>query len=135
MTATRVTPGAISLSSSSHFPLMPYSNMGKAGGIAARPRQAVDKAGADRIETPRTRSARCGSPVAMPPRSGAPCGQNDIRRERDQFRRVSAKSVGIAAAQRVSIRTLRPIGPAQLLQALHEAVDAGLPFRIVCRRA
>ena len=37
------------LSSSSHFPPMPYSNRGKAGGIAARPRQAVDKAGADRI--------------------------------------------------------------------------------------
>ena len=48
-TAARVTPGAICLSSSSHFPLMPYSNCDKAGGVAARPRQAIDEAGADRI--------------------------------------------------------------------------------------
>ena len=48
-TATRVTRGAISLSSSSHFPLMPYSNEDEAGDVAAWPRQAVDKAGADRV--------------------------------------------------------------------------------------
>ena len=47
-TNTRVTPGAISLSSSSHFAAMPY-RVGKAGGIAARVRQAVDEAGTDRV--------------------------------------------------------------------------------------
>ncbi len=40
-------------------------------------------------------------------------------------------SSAIAAAQRVSIRTLRPIGPAQLRQPLQERRDAGLVFRIV----
>ena len=43
-TATRVTPGAISLSNSSHFALMPYSNWVKPVSVAARSRQAVDKA-------------------------------------------------------------------------------------------
>ena len=42
--------------------------------------------------------------------------------------RISAAS---PAAQRVSIRTLRPIGPAQLRQRLQECRDAGLKFRIV----
>ena len=40
-------------------------------------------------------------------------------------------SSALPAAQRVSIRTLRPIGPAQLLQPLQERRDAGLQFRIV----
>ena len=40
-------------------------------------------------------------------------------------------SSALPAAQRVSIRTLRPIGPAQLLQPLQERRDAGLTFRIV----
>ena len=48
-TATRVTLGAICLSSSSHFPLNAVFEHGEAGGVAARPRQAVDEAGADRI--------------------------------------------------------------------------------------
>ena len=49
MTATRVTRGAISLSSSSHFPLYAVFERSKTGGVAARPRQALDEAGADRI--------------------------------------------------------------------------------------
>ena len=43
---SRTTSGAISLSSSSHFALMLYSNS-EAGDVAARPRQALDEAGAD----------------------------------------------------------------------------------------
>ena len=48
MTATRVTPGAISLSSSSHLPPMPYSRS-ETRGVAAGARKALDKAGAYRI--------------------------------------------------------------------------------------
>ena len=49
-------------------------------------------------------------------------GQNDVRRERDQFRRVSADASVSAAAQRVSICTLRPsssrfLKPAGMLNA------------------
>ena len=49
-TATRVMPGAISLSSSSHFPLMPNSNVDETGRVATRPRQAFDEPSPDRID-------------------------------------------------------------------------------------
>ena len=48
-TAARVTRGAISLSSSSHFAAHAVFESRETGGVAARPRQAVDEAGADRI--------------------------------------------------------------------------------------
>jgi hypothetical protein len=48
-TAARVTVGAISLTSSSHFPPQTVLEGHEAGRIAARPRQAVDEAGRDRI--------------------------------------------------------------------------------------
>ena len=131
-TATRVTPGAICLSSSSHFPLKLYSNCDKAGGVAARPRQAIDEAGADRIgDDQRTRSARCGSPAATAPRSRLPWARMTSGASATNSAAYLRMSSALPAAQRVSIRTLRPIGPAQLLQRLQERCDAGLTFRIV----
>ena len=47
--APACTPGAISLSSSSHFAADAVFEMAKASDIAAGPRQAGDEAGADRI--------------------------------------------------------------------------------------
>ena len=67
-TAARVTRGAISLSSSSHLPLMPYSNCDEPGGIAARPCQAFDITGCrPGRRSAQTRSAQCGSPAATVP--------------------------------------------------------------------
>ena len=42
-------PARSALSSSSHFPPMPYSNIDETGGVAARPCQAIDEARGDRI--------------------------------------------------------------------------------------
>ena len=53
-------------------------------------------------------------------------GQNDIRRERDQFRRVSANVVGIGRGPTSVDPHIATVGPAQLLQALQERRDAGL---------
>ena len=61
----------------------------------------------------------------------AASGQNDVRRERDQFRRVSANVVGIACGPAVVDPHVAAVGPAQLLQPLQERRDAGLRFRIV----
>ena len=80
-TATRVKRGAISLSNSSHFPLMPYSNLRETCGIAARPRQTLDESGANWI-------GDCANTIGMvrlacsngPAVCGAN-GQDDIRRE------------------------------------------------------
>ena len=106
MTAARVMRGAISLSNSSHFPLMPYSNH-ETGGVAARPRQAIDEAGADRIgdranTIGTVRVACCSGPDRA-------VGHDDVRRERDQLRHVVGECVVSPPAQRVSIRTLRPM--------------------------
>ena len=100
----------------------------EAGGVAARPRQAVDEAGADRIgDDPRTQSARCGSPVATVPRRRA-AGHDDVRRERDQFRRVFANVVGIACGPARVDPHVAAVSPAQLLPA-----PAGTPRRAPAR--
>ena len=51
-TAARVTAGAISLSSSSHFAADAVFGLRKAGGVAAWPRQAISKAGARQDRRP-----------------------------------------------------------------------------------
>src|SRR5262249_13831507 len=47
--AARLTPGAISLSNSSHLPAIVGSSVVETGGVAARARKAGDEATADRI--------------------------------------------------------------------------------------
>ena len=129
-TATRVMLGAISFSSSSHFPPRLYSNCMKPVTLPpGRARLSTIQRRPGRGRS-RTRSARCGS-LAAPAQVDGAMSQDHVRRERDQFRRVSANLGGIARAQRVSIRTLRPIGPAQLRQPLQERSDASLNFRVV----
>ena len=111
---------------------MPYSNCMKPVALPPGRARLVDEAGADRIDDhARTRSARCASPVATAATVGAASGQDDVRRERDQFRRVSANAVGIARAPAIVDPHVAAVGPAQLLQPLQERRDAGLRFRIV----
>ena len=125
-------PGAICLSSSSHFAAHAVFELHEAGRVAARPRQTVDEAGADRIgRRSRTRSARCGSPATTAPRRAA-SGQDDVRCERGQFRRVSANACRRSPApQRMSICTLRPTVQPNCCSPCEERRDAGLRFRIV----
>src|SRR5262245_51264999 len=61
-------------------------------------------------------------------------GQDDVWRDRGQFRRVSAnfRSIGCGPA-RVDPH-VAAIGPAQLRQRLQERPDTGLKFSIVCGR-
>ena len=100
MTAARVTPGAISLSSSSHFPLMPYSNRVKPVALPpGRARLSTKPAPTGSVTCANTigtvRVACCnGATVEVP------CGQDDVRRERDQFRRVFAIASASPAPQR-----------------------------------
>ena len=74
------------------FPGHAEFELHEAGGVAARPRQAVDEAGGDRIDEMGTRSERCGSPAATAPWSRRR-GQDHVRCERGQFRRVLANVV------------------------------------------
>src|SRR5262245_46112527 len=103
----------------------------EAGSVAARPRQAVDEACTDRIADNWEHD-----------RHGAGCQQqwahgrgakskDDVRRERDQFRRVSA-NVGDTGCGPASVDAhVTADCPPQLLESLQERPDASLKFRIV----
>jgi hypothetical protein len=58
-------------------------------------------------------------------------GEDDVWRERDQFRRVSAKVVGIGRGPAGVDPQVAAVGPAQLRQALQKRRHAGLIFRII----
>ena len=127
-TATRVTPGAICLSSSSHFRAHAVFELHETGGVAARPRQALDEAGADRVgditnTIGTVRVACCNGRHA---RGGI--RQDNVRRERDQFGGVSANAVGIVRGPAGVNPHVAAVGPAQLLQRLQERREAGLCF-------
>ena len=62
----------------------------------------------------------------------AATSKDDVRRERDQFRRIPANALGIAGGPAIVNLHIAAVGPAQFLQPLHERSEACLPFRIVC---
>ena len=130
MTAARVRPGVISLSNSSHFPLVPYSNRVKPvtlppgrAKLATNPppdrvggRREHDRHGAGRLQQRgHIRSSTC---------------HNDVRRERNQFDRKAASAVKIApspASVDPDVAAFRPPG---LQQPLPECGGKGLSFLV-----
>jgi hypothetical protein len=72
----------------------------------------------------RTRSARCGLFVATV-RPSRTIDQDDVRRERHQFRRISANAVGITPARTDVDPHVAAVGPAQFLQSLCKRNEAG----------
>ena len=107
-TAARVTPGAICLSSSSHFPLRPYSNMRKPVALPPGRTRLVTKPAPTgsmtitntigRVRVACSNGATVAVPVAATRTSGASATNSAAC-----LRRSSA----LVVAQRVSIRTLR----------------------------
>jgi hypothetical protein len=119
--------------------LQPFSGQAvlewhEAGGVAARPRQAVDEAGADRIDNGGEHDWN-GARRLQQRRHGRGAGsQDDVRRKRGQFNRVFANALGIAAAPADVDLHVTAVGPTQLLHGLLERREAGLCIRIVCVR-
>src|SRR5262249_1548882 len=60
-------------------------------------------------------------------------GQNDIRTECDQLRRVFASTLGISGAPTLVNSHIATLDPARLPQAIQERCQTGLPFRTVGR--
>jgi hypothetical protein len=89
----------------SHFAPKPYS---KASDVAAWARQARDQAHADRGADIHEHDRHGGGRLLQRLNCWGARGQNDVRRERQKLLGISVKASGIACAQRVSIRTLRP---------------------------
>src|SRR5262249_31352193 len=83
----------------------------KAGGVAARPRQTIDEAGADWIAGDREHDRHRPGCLKHWPRSTAH-GQDDIRRERDQFRRVFARVFDSACGPAIINPHVAAIDPA-----------------------
>src|SRR6516165_1586007 len=130
-TAARVTRGAISLSSSSHFAAMLYSHTKKPVAFAARPCQAIDVARADRIGDACEYDRHSAGRLQQWCDRGAGICQDDVRRERDQFRRVFANSVGIGDAPAGVDADVAAVEPAQLREPLQERRYARLKLRVV----
>jgi hypothetical protein len=99
-------------------------------GVAARPRQAVDDAGADRIDAEREHDRHGAGRLQQRPhaRTGS---EDDVGRECGQFRRLPANFGGTGRAPAGVDAHVTANGPTQHRQRLLERPDAGLPLRIV----
>src|SRR5215831_18188738 len=130
-TATRVTPGATSRISSSHFPLMPYSidvkPVALPPGCARLWTKPAPTGSGVSVNTIGTVRVACSNDPATAPAAS----QDDVRRERKELGRVFANALGIARPPARVDLDVAGDGPARLPQPLQERGDAGLPFRIL----
>src|SRR5262249_50310446 len=127
-TAARFMLGAICLSSSSHFAPRLYSY---AMNVATRPRQTIDEAGADWIRDDREHNGHGSAHLEQRRHACIATRQDNIRRDRDQFRSMAANAVGVGggpAGVELHVATNRP---ARLLQPLRKRRDAGLHYGII----
>ena len=103
------------------FPGDGIFEVAKAGDIAAGPRQAIDVAGPDRVGDDREHDRHAAGRLQQGCDGGAAIGQDDVWSERDQFRREFADVAGISPAPARLDSHVAAVGPAQLLQRLHES--------------
>src|SRR5262249_31549448 len=143
-TATRVTLGAISLSNSSHFEPMPYSKT--LNPVALPPgrarlwtnpaptgaRRTGASAGQDGAGAFPKAQGRGGARRQHGPPAQTATGQDDVGGERGKFGRIFAKAISIRGSPAGFNVDVVAVGPAQLLQALHECHETRLRFGIVC---
>ena len=73
--------------------LKPYSLEAKSGDVTARPRQARDQAATNGIPDIREHDWYGPGRFQQRANGGGAGRQNDVRRQRDEFRRVSCDSV------------------------------------------
>src|SRR5262249_1062848 len=123
-------PGHDLLKEFQPFPAKTVFELHKAGGVAARPGQAVDKPCADRISDTHEHDRQGAGGLLQRRHAHGATGQKDIRGERDQFRRVLALAIDIVLAP-AGLDPHIAVAPAQLLQDLPERRYAGLTLWIV----
>ena len=96
----------------------------ESGGIAARPGQACDEAGAYRIGNLDEHQRHAAGRLLQWHHGRDGSGQDDVRCKPNQFRRISPKAIGIARGPTHVDPHVATVGPAQLLQTLHERGQA-----------
>ena len=116
------------------FPTQDVFELDKAGRIAARPRQALNKAVADRIDSLGEHDRHGAARLLQRPRGPADAGQDHVRAKRDQFHRIPAQARVVAHAPAGVDPHVAADRPTRFLQPLQECGKAGLGFRFVgCR--
>ena len=108
-TAARVTPGAICLSSSSHFPLMLYSNEVKPVALPPGRAKLSTKPAATGSETTGNTIGTVRVACSSGPTVEAPWAKMTSGASATNSAACLRISPALAVAQRVSIRTLRPM--------------------------
>ena len=104
---------------------------GKSGGVASRPRQACDEAGADGIADTHEHDGHLARRLQQRRQRRGPIDHDGIRRQRDQLGRAPAQEFAVARTDAVLDPDVAPHDPSQLLQTLMKGCHASLPFRIV----
>jgi hypothetical protein len=114
------------------FPAQAEIVRGETSGVTARTRQARNPAAADRIDDGHEDNRHRLRRLLQGADGRARRGKQDIRLERDQFRRIS-RTLHIARGPAVVDAHIAANGPSQLLQALRKRRDTHPPVRIVLR--
>src|SRR5262249_12778678 len=107
---------------------------GEPGGIAARPRQAIDQASADWVDHATEHDRYCAGRLLHCGHVEAGISNDDVRRECDQFRGVFAGSVDIASGPADVEARVAAGGPAQFRQLLHDRGELSLALPIALAR-
>jgi hypothetical protein len=81
----------------------------KAGDVAARPGQAIDETCADRVGDNREHDGYRARRLLQCLNAGGGRGQNDVRRERQQFLGVSSKVSGVARCPAIVDPNVAPV--------------------------
>ena len=102
---------------------MPNSHMVKSGRVASRPRQAGDEAGADRVADLGEDDRDGAADLQQRNNDRRTHGQDDFRRERDQFRSVTGIAPAIPAV--VDLKVASDV-PTQFAKPLQKRPVAGL---------
>src|SRR5262245_4277934 len=131
MIATRLSPGAISESSSSHLPPSVASTGGEPGDVPTREGGPRDDAAGDGVahvvEADRDRR---GLRLEGNDRRGRVC-QDDVGSQTDQLLRERSYPIGVTAAPPKVHPHVAAIGPTQFRKRLNERRVATVPLRIV----
>src|SRR5262245_15069168 len=119
-TATRLPPRRNLLEHLQPFPALAVFEHEEAGGVAARARQAINVARANRVLDEREHDRHGARRLQQQRQARAATGEDDVRRERSQFSRMFASGVGIAFALANIDPYVAAVGPTQLLHSLKE---------------
>jgi hypothetical protein len=101
------------------------------GGVAARMRQAIDNASADRIGDCRKHDRQSAVDTLQRCHSQGAAGQDDVWGERNQIRSVFYGLVGVVLAPACVDPYIPANTPAQFLEALVERCKSVLTFRVL----